>query len=109
MRARLAMRKSGCDRTRFVATQEAPVHEKVKQALVAATEKDTHLIMRSLRNTKRVLANSGLKKLLEIERKRRDSLTIDGIRDQVAGIYPRVMKEGDVRQEHGAAVWSWAS
>src|ERR1700745_4327213 len=43
--------------TRFIATKEAPVHEHVKQALVAATELDTRLIMRALRNTERVLNN----------------------------------------------------
>ena len=41
--------------TRFMATKEAPIHENVKQALVAASELDTRLIMRPLRNTERVL------------------------------------------------------
>jgi nitronate monooxygenase len=41
--------------TRFIATQEAPVHDNVKQAIVKATELDTRLIMRPLRNTERVL------------------------------------------------------
>src|SRR6202008_4269403 len=53
--------------TRFVATQEAPVHENVKKAIVNATELDTRLIMRGLRNTERVLNNAGVKRLLEIE------------------------------------------
>ena len=53
--------------TRFVATREAPVHDNVKQALVRASERDTRLIMRTLRNTERVLANSVAKKVLEIE------------------------------------------
>ena len=53
--------------TRFVATQEAPVHDGVKQALVNATERDTSLVMRTLRNTERVLTNSVSKKVLEIE------------------------------------------
>ncbi len=46
--------------TRFIATKEAPVHENVKQALVQATELDTRLIMRSLRNTERVLRNAAV-------------------------------------------------
>ena len=54
--------------TRFIATREAPVHEKVKAALVAADERDTRLIMRALRNTERVLNNSGVTELLRIER-----------------------------------------
>jgi len=53
--------------TRFVATQEAPVHDGVKQALVNAAERDTSLIMRSLRNTERVLNNTVSRKVLEIE------------------------------------------
>ncbi len=88
--------------TRFIATKEAPVHENVKQALVAATELDTRLIMRGLRNTERVLNNAGVQRLLEIEREKGGALTISDIHDQVAGIYPRVMLEGDV----GAGAWS---
>ena len=44
--------------TRFIATKEAPVHDNVKQAIVAASELDTRLIMRPLRNTERVLKNA---------------------------------------------------
>ena len=54
--------------TRFIATKEAPVHDNVKQALVAATELDTRLVMRPLRNTERVLKNAAVDRLLEIER-----------------------------------------
>jgi len=53
--------------TRFVATREAPVHENVKQALVNHGERDTRLIMRTLRNTERVLHNSIVDKVLDIE------------------------------------------
>ena len=55
--------------TRFIATQEAPVHENVKQAILKASELDTRLVMRPLRNTERVLANAGVERLLEKERK----------------------------------------
>jgi len=52
--------------TRFIATQEAPVHANVKQALVDASELDTRLIMRGLRNTEpgvsRTPASSGCSK-----------------------------------------------
>ena len=88
--------------TRFIATKEAPVHENVKKAIVAASELDTRLIMRKLRNTERVLNNSGVQRLLEIEREKGDSLTISDIHGQVAGIYPKVMLEGDV----DAGAWS---
>jgi hypothetical protein len=45
--------------TRFIATKEAPVHQNVKDAIVAASELDTRLVMRPLRNTERVLNNAG--------------------------------------------------
>jgi len=88
--------------TRFIATREAPVHDKVKQAIVAASERDTRLIMRGLRNTERVLANAGVERLLEKERALGDKLRFEDIRAEVAGIYPRVMQEGDV----DAGAWS---
>lgn len=88
--------------TRFIATREAPVHENVKQALVAASELDTRLIMRSLKNTERVINNSGVARILEIEREKGADLTIGDIYDQVAGIYPKVMIDGDME----AGAWS---
>ncbi|WP_339027975.1 nitronate monooxygenase family protein [Bradyrhizobium symbiodeficiens] len=88
--------------TRFIATKEAPVHQNVKNALVAATELDTRLIMRSLRNTERVLRNANVDRLIEIEREKGDTLKIDDIHDQVAGVYPRIMLEGQM----DAGAWS---
>lgn len=88
--------------TRFLATQEAPVHDNVKTALLEAKETDTRLIMRSLRNTERVLNNSNVARLVEIEREKGDSLTIDDIHDLVAGVYPKVMVDGDM----DAGAWS---
>jgi nitronate monooxygenase len=82
--------------TRFIATQEAPVHERVKQAIVAATELDTRLVMRPLRNTERVLKNAGVERLLEIEKARGANLKIADIIDEVAGVYPKVMIDGDM-------------
>lgn len=88
--------------TRFIATKEAPVHQNVKNALVAATELDTRLIMRSLRNTERVLRNANVDRLIEIEREKGDKLKIDDIHDQVAGVYPRIMLDGQM----DAGAWS---
>ncbi|AGH51666.1 MULTISPECIES: NAD(P)H-dependent flavin oxidoreductase [Sphingomonadales] len=82
--------------TRFVATQDAPVHENVKRALVEATELDTRLVMRPLRNTERVLNNPGVEKIRQIEREKGDAIKIDDIFEQVAGVYPKVMVEGEV-------------
>src|SRR6201988_1509088 len=101
--ASLAMGAAGMNMgTRFMATREAPVHENVKQALVAASELDTRLVMRSLRNTERVLKNAGVERLLEIEHEKGAKLKIEDIHDLVAGVYPRVMLEGDM----DAGAWS---
>jgi nitronate monooxygenase len=88
--------------TRFIATQEAPVHENVKQALVKASELDTRLIMRPLRNTERVLRNAAVDKIVEIERTKGESLTIQDIKTLVGGVYPKVMQQGDME----AGAWS---
>ena len=53
--------------TRFLATREAPVHDRVKQALVERDERSTRLALRSLRNTVRVLHNEVVERILEIE------------------------------------------
>lgn len=80
--------------TRFIATQEAPVHDNVKQAILAASELDTRLVMRPLRNTERVLTNAGVEKVLEIERALGSSIKFADIAAQVAGVYPAIMREG---------------
>ena len=101
--AALAMGADGINMgTRFIATTEAPVHEKVKQAIIAASELDTRLIMRPLRNTERVLKNPAVEELLEIERNKGAELTIQDIAPHVAGVYPKVMIEGDLE----AGAWS---
>jgi len=88
--------------TRFIATKEAPVHENVKKAIVAASELDTRLIMRGLRNTERVLMNAGVERVLAMEREKGDALTIADLHDQIAGVYPKVMIDGDME----AGAWS---
>ncbi len=68
MVAALAMGADGINMgTRFMATQEAPVHERVKQQMVEASERDTALIFRTLRNTARVFANSVAERVVAIE------------------------------------------
>jgi NADH:quinone reductase (non-electrogenic) len=101
--AALALGAAGINMgTRFIATREAPVHENVKKAIVAATELDTRLVMRALRNTERVLTNKGVERLIEIEREKGRTLKIDDILDEVAGVYPKVMIDGDM----DAGAWS---
>ena len=82
--------------TRFVATKEAPVHDNVKQAIVRATELDTRLVMRPLRNTERVLNNPAVERLTAKERELGEKIKFADIATEVAGVYPRVMKQGDV-------------
>ena len=101
--ASLAMGAEGMNMgTRFIATKEAPVHENVKQAIVDASELDTRLIMRSLRNTERVLSNAAVDRLLEKEKTLGKDLGFADIMDEVAGVYPRIMLEGDM----DAGAWS---
>ena len=88
--------------TRFIATQEAPVHENVKQALVDASELDTTLIMRPLRNTERVLKNASVDRIKELEEKKGSDITFEDIKEEVGGVYPRIMKKGDM----DAGPWS---
>ncbi len=95
--AALAMGAEGMNMgTRFIATKEAPVHENVKQALVAASELDTRLIMRPLRNTERVLRNAAVDRLLEKEKELGDKLSFGDIAAEVAGVYPKIMRDGDM-------------
>ena len=101
--ASLAMGADGMNMgTRFIATKEAPVHDNVKAAILAASELDTRLVMRPLRNTERVLNNSAVERLLEKEKALGADIKIDDILPEVAGVYPRIMKEGDM----DAGAWS---
>ena len=102
--AALALGATGMNMgTRFIATKEAPVHENVKQALVAATELDTRLVMRPLRNTERVLTNAAAERLLEKEKHLGDKIKFEDILEEVSGgVYPKVMLEGNM----DAGVWS---
>jgi nitronate monooxygenase len=88
--------------TRFMATKEAPIHQNVKDALVKATELDTRLIMRPLRNTERVLNNAGVTKILEMEAAKGKDVKFEDIIAQVGGVYPKIMQEGQM----DAGAWS---
>jgi len=78
------------------------VHDNVKQAIVAATELDTRLVMRPLRNTERVLRNTAVERLLEKEKTLGADLTFEDIKEEVAGVYPKIMIDGDME----AGAWS---
>lgn len=101
--ASLAMGADGMNMgTRFMVTKEAPIHENVKRAILEASELDTKLVMRPLRNTERVLQNAATDRLLEKEERLGKDLKIDDIMGEVAGVYPKIMIDGDM----DAGVWS---
>lgn len=103
MVAALAMGAEGINMgTRFVATKEAPVHQNVKDAIVKASELDTRLVMRGLRNTERVLNNTAVEKLEVIESAKGKDVTFEDVAPYVAGVYGKVMKGGEVE----AGAWS---
>ncbi|MBV8593415.1 MAG: nitronate monooxygenase, partial [Caulobacteraceae bacterium] len=101
--AAMAMGADGMNMgTRFMATVEAPIHDNVKRALVAASELDTRLVMRPLRNTERVLSNAAVERLLVKERELGAAMTFQDIIAEVAGVYPKIMLEGAM----DAGAWS---
>ncbi len=83
--------------TRFVATAEAPVHEGIKQALVQADETNTTLVMRTLKNSERVLRNPWAEKVLE---KESEGATLPDLIPLLKGEHGlRALKDGDA--SHG--------
>ena len=87
--------------TRFMATREAPIHDNIKSQLVEATELDTALIFRTLRNTARVFKNEVANEVREIEA--RGNATIDAVKHLVSGERGRrALLDGD----GNAGVWS---
>jgi nitronate monooxygenase len=95
----------GCDGvnmgTRFMATKEAPIHQKVKEALVTNDERATNLIFRTMHNTARVAKNAVSDEVVAIER--RGNAKFEDVKDLVAGSRgARVYDTGDV----DAGIWS---
>ncbi|SNR82685.1 2-nitropropane dioxygenase precursor [Haloechinothrix alba] len=86
--------------TRFLATVEAPVHQAVKERLVEASERETDLIFRPLRNTARVARNSVSRKVVEVLD---EGGAFEDVRELVAGSRGReVFETGDLER----GVWS---
>ena len=87
--------------TRFMCTVESPIHQRIKEQIVANDERATELIFRTLRNTSRVASNAVSREVVSIERK--GGATIDDLKHLVAGQRGRVVYEtGD--PEFG--IWS---
>lgn len=97
MAAALALGAEGINMgTRFCVTQEAPVHADIKQALVQASERDTALLYRTLKNTARVYRNAIAEEVVGMER-RRGGCTFEEIRPLVAGVRGRAaLQSGQV-------------
>ena len=95
MAAALALGAEGINMgTRFMCTVEAPIHERVKQALLDATERDTNLIFRTMRNTSRVLKNAVSDQVVAMEK---SGAKFEDIRHLVAGARGRVaVRTGDL-------------
>ncbi len=87
--------------TRFMATVESPIHQKVKEQIVANDERQTNLIFRTMHNTARVAKNSVSDQVVAIERA--GGAKFEDVKDLVAGVRGRVVYEaGD--PDYG--IWS---
>ena len=104
MAAALALGAEGINMgTRFCATQEAPIHEHIKQALIHAGERDTQLIFRTLNNTGRVLKNAISSEVVALERQP-GGCEFSDIHHLVAGARGRAaLESGEV---DGGLVWA---
>jgi len=81
--------------TRFYVTQEAPVHDNIKQAMVQGSERDTALLFRTLKNTARVYRNAIADQVREIERQ--PGATFEDVRPLVVGTRGRAaLASGDI-------------
>lgn len=98
MAACLALGADGINMgTRFLATREAPVHDNIKRAIVEASERDTALLFRPLKNTARVYRNQVAQRVNDIEHEQGQNMQFELIRDMVAGARGKVaLTEGDI-------------
>ncbi|GGL26877.1 NAD(P)H-dependent flavin oxidoreductase [Nocardia jinanensis] len=86
--------------TRFLCTEESSIDRKVKEQIVANSERDTTLIFRTMHNTARVADNEVSRKVVEIEKA---GGKFEDVRELVSGARGRrVFEEGDL----DAGIWS---
>ncbi|HEY4126327.1 MAG TPA: nitronate monooxygenase [Rhizomicrobium sp.] len=95
----------GCDGvnmgTRFMATKEAPIHENVKNQIVANDERGTNLILRTLHNTARVAKNAISDEVVAIEK--RGNASFADVKDLVAGMRGSIVLD---KGEIDGGIWS---
>jgi len=86
--------------SRFMCTLESPIHQKIKEHIVASSELDTQLIFRQLRNTMRTARNSVSEEVVEILNR---GGRFKDVKDLVAGTRGRTVYEnGDTE----AGIWT---
>lgn len=103
MAAALALGAHGINMgTRFMLTREAPVHDAIKQAIVAGTERDTKVIFKPFRNTARVFRNAVSEQVADLEK--RPGASFEDVRDLVSGARGRAaLASGEV---DGGLLWA---
>ncbi len=87
--------------TRFMCTAESPIHQRIKEAIVAGNETDTELIFRPLRNTARVASNTVSREVVEILDR---GGKFEDVRELVAGARGRLVYENGDPPEAG--IWT---
>jgi nitronate monooxygenase len=86
--------------TRFMCTKESPIHQLVKERIVANDERETELIFRTMRNTSRVAKNTVSQKVVALEK---EGATFEQVRELVAGARGKIVySSGDADQ----GIWS---
>jgi len=95
MAAALALGAQGINMgTRFMCTKEAPIHDNIKQALVAAGERDTNLMFRTMHNTARVFKNAVSSEVVAMEKR---GAKFEEVRHLVTGARGKVaLNNGEV-------------
>ncbi|MFZ5733454.1 MAG: NAD(P)H-dependent flavin oxidoreductase [Pseudomonadota bacterium] len=86
--------------TRFMCTKESPIHQHIKEQIVANDERATELIFRTMRNTSRVAKNVVSTKVVGMEK---EGVTFEQIKDLVAGARGRTVYE---KGDPDAGIWS---
>ena len=106
MAAALALGADGVNMgTRFMITQESPVHDAIKQAIAAATERDTCVIFKPFRNTARVFRNHISEEVLDIQQ--RFGSSFEDVAELVSGTRGRAaLESGEI---NSGLVWAGQS
>lgn len=89
----------------FLVTQEVPVHQNVRDSIIAAYELDARLVMQPLKNTERVLNNSAVEEIICKEKELDDAITFEDIIDRIAGVFQRLCRVVKWMQARGPAGW----